>query len=57
MTLIGLQGGQYQPLSAQQVETVHNAALTILEKTGNRNISGENDELNGITGRTVSAAF
>jgi len=34
MNLMGLQGGQYQPLSAQQIDTVHNAAVTILEKTG-----------------------
>ncbi len=34
MNLMGTQGGQYQPLSAQQIDTVHNAALTILEKTG-----------------------
>ncbi len=34
MNLMGLQGGQYKPLSAQQIDTVHNAALTILEKTG-----------------------
>ena len=34
MNLMGSQGGQYQPLSAQQIDTVHNAALTILEKTG-----------------------
>jgi trimethylamine:corrinoid methyltransferase-like protein len=34
MNLMGLQGGQYKPLSEQQVDTVHNAALTILEKTG-----------------------
>jgi len=34
MNLMGLQGGQYQPLSAQQIDTLHNAALIILEKTG-----------------------
>jgi trimethylamine--corrinoid protein Co-methyltransferase len=43
MDLMGLQGGQYQPLSEKQVETVHNAALTILEKTGITYESGLDD--------------
>ena len=30
----GIAGTQYRPLSEQDVETVHNAALTILETTG-----------------------
>jgi len=30
----GFQGGQYRPLSPEQVETIHNAALQILENTG-----------------------
>ena len=30
----GFQGGQYRPLSPEQVETIHNAALQILETTG-----------------------
>ncbi|MDY6793161.1 MAG: trimethylamine methyltransferase family protein [Thermodesulfobacteriota bacterium] len=34
MELKGLQGGQYRPLSEEQVKTIHNASLTILEKTG-----------------------
>ena len=34
MNLMGLQGGQYQPLSREQVRTIHGAALQILEKTG-----------------------
>ncbi|MEH0018568.1 MAG: trimethylamine methyltransferase family protein [Desulfobacter sp.] len=34
MNLMGLQGGQYKPLSREQVETVHKAALQILETTG-----------------------
>ncbi len=34
MNLMGLQGGQYCPLSPQQIETVHEASLKILEKTG-----------------------
>jgi len=34
MNLMGLQGGQYRPLSPEQVETVHEASLKILEQTG-----------------------
>ncbi|MBN2040497.1 MAG: trimethylamine methyltransferase family protein [Spirochaetes bacterium] len=34
MNLEGLQGGQYKPLSESQIKTIHEAALTILEKTG-----------------------
>lgn len=34
MNLMGLQGGQYSPLSTEQVETVHQASLKILEKIG-----------------------
>jgi trimethylamine---corrinoid protein Co-methyltransferase len=34
MNLMGLQGGQYSPLSKEQIETLHEASLKILEKTG-----------------------
>jgi len=34
MNLMGLQGGQYCPLLPEQIETVHEASLKILEKTG-----------------------
>ena len=34
MNLMGVQGGQYQPLSLDQVKMVHEASLIILEKTG-----------------------
>ncbi len=34
MNLMGLQGGQYRPLSPEQIKTVHEASLKILEKTG-----------------------
>ncbi|HCY85848.1 MAG TPA: trimethylamine methyltransferase [Desulfobacteraceae bacterium] len=34
MQLKGLQGGLYRPLSPEQIETIHDAALTILEQTG-----------------------
>jgi trimethylamine--corrinoid protein Co-methyltransferase len=34
MNLMGFQGGQYCPLSTEQVKTVNEASLKILEKTG-----------------------
>lgn len=34
MELKGLTGGLYQPLSSDGIETIHQAALSILEKTG-----------------------
>jgi trimethylamine--corrinoid protein Co-methyltransferase len=34
MDLKGLSGGQYRPLSDEQIETIHQASLSILEKTG-----------------------
>ncbi len=34
MNLMGLQGGQYRPLSPEQIQTVHEASLKILETTG-----------------------
>ena len=34
MNLMGLQGGQYCPLSPEQIEIVHKASLKILGKTG-----------------------
>ena len=34
MTLKGLPGGIYKPLSAPQIEQIHAAALTILERIG-----------------------
>ena len=34
MNLMGLQGGQYRPLSPEQIKTVHEASMKILEKTG-----------------------
>ena len=34
MNLSGFSGGQYKPLSTDQVLTLHNAALSILKKTG-----------------------
>ena len=34
MNLMGLQGGQYRPLSPEQIVTIHEASLKILEVTG-----------------------
>ncbi len=34
MNYMGLAGGQYKPLSEDDVATIHAAALGILEKTG-----------------------
>ncbi|UCE51019.1 MAG: trimethylamine methyltransferase family protein [Desulfobacterales bacterium] len=34
MNLKGLAGGLYQPLSPEDIKTIHEASLTILEKTG-----------------------
>jgi len=34
MKLSGLSGGQYKPLSEKDIKTIHDASLTILEKTG-----------------------
>ncbi|MDI7258403.1 MAG: trimethylamine methyltransferase family protein [Thermodesulfobacteriota bacterium] len=36
----GLSGGQYRPLSEDQIRTIHEASLTILEKTGFTYMSG-----------------
>jgi trimethylamine---corrinoid protein Co-methyltransferase len=45
MTLKGLSGGQYKPLSEKDIETIHDASLTILEKTGLTYESGIEDTL------------
>lgn len=45
MDLKGLSGGQYKPLSDEDITTIHNAAITILEKTGMTYESGLDDTL------------
>ena len=45
MNLMGLSGGQYCPLSPEQVETVHESSLKILEKTGATSEQGPEDTL------------
>ena len=41
----GLSGGQYRPISEKQVKTIHEASLSILEKTGVTYESGLEDTL------------
>lgn len=55
MNLSGLSGGQYKPLSQKQIETLHGAALSILEKTGMTFEPGLEDvaELLGSNGAKV----
>jgi trimethylamine--corrinoid protein Co-methyltransferase len=45
MKLKGLSGGQYRPLSEEQIKTIHEASLSILEKTGFTFESGLEDTL------------
>jgi trimethylamine--corrinoid protein Co-methyltransferase len=45
MDLKGLAGGQYKPLADRDIKTIHEAALTILEKTGFTYESGLDDTL------------
>lgn len=45
MSSMGLQGGQYRPLSPEQVKTIHEASLRILEKTGITYEAGLDDTL------------
>ncbi len=45
MDLKGLSGGQYRPLSEKDVQTIHEAALGILERTGFTYESGLDDTL------------
>jgi len=45
MDLKGLSGGQYRPLSGKQIKAIHEASLSILEKTGVTYESGLEDTL------------
>ena len=45
MNLKGLHGGQYKPLSEKEIQTIHEAALSILEQTGFTFESGIDDTL------------
>ncbi len=45
MDLKGLAGGQYKPLSEKDIQTIHEASIGILEKTGFTYESGLDDTL------------
>lgn len=45
MNLMGQQGGQYRPLSDEQINTIHEASLKILEQTGITCESGLEDTI------------
>ncbi len=55
MRLKGLDGGIYKPLSSEGIHAIHDASLTILEKTGMTYESGlgETVEMLGTAGATV----
>jgi len=55
MSLKGLDGGIYKPLSSEGIQAIHDASLTILEKTGMTYESGlgETVEMLGNAGATV----
>ena len=55
MSLKGLDGGIYKPLSPEGIQTIHDASLTILEKTGMTYESGlgETVDMLGKAGATV----
>ena len=62
MDLKGLSGGQYRPLTEEQVKTIHEASLSILEKTGFTYESGLDDTLTmlekaGVTRRSRSIPY
>lgn len=50
MNSAGLSGGQYRPLTQDQVATIHRAALTILEQTGFTYESGLDEVLDELAG-------
>jgi trimethylamine--corrinoid protein Co-methyltransferase len=56
MNLKGLSGGQYRPLSNEQIANIHQASLSILEKTGFTFESGLEDTLDMLEkfGATVN---
>jgi trimethylamine--corrinoid protein Co-methyltransferase len=58
MTLMGLPGGQYRPLSPEQIDTLHAAALQILETTGMTYEDGLEDTVQMLAdhGATVDQA-
>jgi trimethylamine--corrinoid protein Co-methyltransferase len=57
MNLKGLAGGHYKPLSEKDIQTIHEASLGILEKTGFTYESGLDDTLRMLeaAGWSISA--
>ena len=53
MDLKGLAGGHYKPLSEKNIQTIHEAALSILEKTGFTYESGLDDLLTLLEGAGI----
>ena len=51
----GLEGGQYRPLSNEQLSTIHEAALGILEKTGMTYEGGLDDVIDELERNGVQA--
>ena len=56
-TSAGLEGGQYRPLSSEQIETIHNAALQILETTGLAYEAGLEDVIEFLEGEGVNVDY
>jgi trimethylamine--corrinoid protein Co-methyltransferase len=54
LDLKGLQGGQYKPLSEKNIQTIHEAALGILERTGFTYDSGLDDLLRLLEGAGIT---
>src|SRR5712692_7286219 len=52
----GLEGGRYKPLSDEDVQRIHNAALTVLENTGVEVVESECRQIFDQAGAKVDAA-
>jgi trimethylamine--corrinoid protein Co-methyltransferase len=52
----GLEGGRYRPLSDQDVQRIHKAALTVLERTGVAVVDSECRDILAKAGAQVDAA-
>jgi trimethylamine--corrinoid protein Co-methyltransferase len=52
----GLEGGQYRPLSDEQVRRIHEAALSVLERTGVEVVESESRAILEQAGARVDAA-
>jgi trimethylamine--corrinoid protein Co-methyltransferase len=54
MSLKGLSGGLYKPLSSEDIETIHRASLNILEKTGMKYETGLETTIDMLQSRGVT---